>query len=667
MNTRHRPRLFLAAAAMLALVPTLDGRQDPAAQPPAVQGPTFKAGVDLIRLDVTVVGKDGTPVADLAADDFEVLVDGRPAPIVTSRYLSLQSRDLPDTSGTSLAATRDFTGNDSAAPGRLFVLVVDHESLPTGAGRPLMMSAVKLLNRMSSTDRVALIALPQPGQRVEFTDDIDDVKRSLSKITGRRQARVRTVRINFEEAQAFEARNQIVIDSVYDRECRSRSIDATCMEQLREEAADVLQETRQRSLTTLSHLSGLFDSLTGIEGPKTVVFFSAGVGFEASSLHRFREVARRAIEARAMLYIAQVDTFLFDTSERASSAAFMGDYDSGGIGLGTLTGMTGGVLLKAVGTGDEVWRRVERESSGLYVLGVEPPTGMVPTEPLKLQVRVKRTGLTVRSPQQVVPPAALPVWPDQKRALGFTLRQPRPATELPLRVAAYTLRGSDSLRLKTIIAADLALPLGQSADLAWGFEVLDKGRVIADAFDHGLPQGSTETPDGVMLVTSVSLPAGRYTLRFAAIDAAGRRGSVDHPIAVGLRMTHEVSTAAASPERLYFSDLLVGQDVGTRFQPRLELAASGGELSALLELYGGQESGIGKSAVEFDVRGLDGATRVATRVTPSVAEGDFRRVAVGRLPVDRLRPGAYELHAKVLVEGRAVGAVRRQITVVGGP
>jgi hypothetical protein len=170
-----------------------------------------------------------------------------------------------------------------------------------------------------------------------------------------------------------------------------------------------------------------------------------------------------------------------------------------------------------------------------------------------------------------------------------------------------------------------------------------------------------------MLVTSASLPAGRYTLRFAVIDSAGRRGSVEHPIAVGLRMTHEAEAGTASPERLYFSDLLVGQDVGSRFQPRLELAAANGAISALLELYGGKDSGIGKSTVEFDVRGLDGATRVATRVTPTVADGDFRRVAVGHLPVDRLRPGAYELYAKVLVEGRAVGAVRRQITVVGEP
>ncbi len=543
-------------------------------------------------------------------------------------------------------------------------MAVDHESLPSGAGRPLMLSAATMLDRLGPRDRVALVAVPQPGQRVEFTSDIEDLKRSMSRITGRRQSRTRTVRVNFEEAQAFESRSQVVMDSVFDRECGTRTIDFTCLGQLREEAADVLSETRERTMTVLSHLSGLFDSLTGIDGPKTVVLFSAGIGFETSSLSRFREVARRAIEARLTLYIVQVDSFAFDTSERASSAAFMGDSDSGLVGLGTLAGMTGGALLRGVGEGKGVFDRVERESGGLYVLGVEPQTGTQPTTALDLKVRVKRPGVVVRSPQMVVPPAPLTTWPDPKRALGYTLRQPRPATELPIKVATYTVRGSADLRLKTLIAAELGLSVGQTMDLAWGFEVLDKGRVIADAFDRGLPHGSSATPDGVMLVTAASLPAGTYTLRFAAIDNAGRRGSVEHPITVGLRMTH-VAVAGRSPERLYFSDLLVGQDVGERFQPRLQLPAEA-DISTMLELYGGAESGIDRASVEFDVRGLDGATRTTIRVTPVRAEGDYRRVAFAQLSSSRLGPGAYELHAKVMVDGRAVGSVRRQISIAPG-
>lgn len=638
----------------------------PAEAPAVVQGPTFRSGVDLIRLDVTVVEKDGNPIADLNSEDFEVRVDGKVRPVVTSRFLSLAPRVMDVAAGTSLASTRDYSGNDTGVNGRLLVIAVDHESLPLGAGRPLMIAASELLHRLGPADKVALVMVPQPGQRIEFTNDIDEVKRGLSRITGRRQPRFRTVRISFDEAQAVERNEQRVIAALMERECAHR-YDASCPEQVRTEAGDVLDENRERIQMTLSALSGLADSLAGVDGPKTMVFLSAGIGYETRALARFKEVARRAADARLTLYAVQVDTFAaFDTTERVSGAAFMGDSDSGMRGLETLSGLTGGALFRGVSRGTGVFDRISREASGLYVLGIEPETGTPLTAPLDLRVKVKRPGLTVRSPQQVVPPSPLTTWPDQKRALGFTLRQPRPATELPLKVTTYTVRGSADLRLKTVIAAELALPVGRAADLAWGFEVRDKGRVIADAFDHGLPHGSSATTDGVMLVTAVSLPAGAYTLRFAAMDAAGRRGSVDHPIAVGLRMTHAGLGDTATPERLYFSDLMLGQDVENRFQPRLQFGADAGTISALLELYGGPQSGMDRAMVEFDVRGLDGATRVATRIAPTKAEGEFRSVAIAALPVGRLSPGQYELHAKVLVDGRPVGLVRRQLSITAG-
>ena len=656
--------------AVAVSLPSLALAQTPAqtpapADPAVIQGPTFKTGVDLIRLDVTVVEKDGNPIADLNSEDFEVRVDGKVRPVVTSRFLSLAPRVLDGTPGGSLAATRDYSGNDSGVNGRLLILAVDHESLPVGAGRPLMIAASELLHRMGPADKVALVLVPQPGQRIEFTNDIEEVKRGLSRITGRRQTRIRTVRLSFDEAQAVERNEQRVIASILERECAHR-YDATCPEQVRTEAGDVLDENRERIMMTLSNLSGLADSLAGVDGPKTIVFLSAGLGFEPRALARYKEVARRAADARLTMYAVQVDTFAFDVSEGASGAAFMGEAQSGLRGLETLVGLTGGALFRGVSSGAGIFDRISREASGLYVLGIEPEAGTPLTAPLDLKVKVKRPGLTVRSPQQVVPPAPLTAWRDPKRALGFTLRQPRPATELPMKVTTYTVRGSADLRLKTVIAAELALPVGRAVDLSWGFEVRDKGRVIADAFDHGLPHGSSATHDGVMLVTAVSLPAGTYTLRFAAMDAAGRRGSVDHPITVGLRMTHAGLGDNATPERLYFSDLMLGQDVENRFQPRLQFAADAGTISALLELYGGPQSGMDRATVEFDVRGLDGATRVATRIAPTKAEGEFRSVAIAALPVSRLSPGNYELHAKVIVDGHAVGLVRRQLSITAG-
>jgi Ca-activated chloride channel family protein len=46
-------------------------------------GQTFRAEVDVVRLPVTVTGRDGTFIHGLSASDFEVLENGRPQTIVT--------------------------------------------------------------------------------------------------------------------------------------------------------------------------------------------------------------------------------------------------------------------------------------------------------------------------------------------------------------------------------------------------------------------------------------------------------------------------------------------------------------------------------------------------------------------------------------------------------
>lgn len=646
----------IVVAALLVLTAQDSGTpRPPDPQSAPTQAPVFRTGVNLIRLDVTVVNKEGTPEPELDSADFEVRVDGRVRPVVTSRFLSLVTNPRENRVGESLASTRDFTGNNTAVAGRLLVLAVDHESLPTGAGKGLLRAAGGLLKALGPDDRVALVAIPQPGQRIEFTRDVSSIERGLQRITGRRQSRFRRLRVSFTEAQAFEVRNQGIMNDIIERECFLRT-DETCPAQLEQEARHVLDEEREHVQMSLTALSGLADSLVGIDGPKTVVYFSGGLGYETGSLDRFREVARKTAEARLALYAVHVDSFAFDTSERAASAAFMGDVDAGLRGLGTLTGLTGGMMFRGVGQSPGVFERIMRESTGLYILGVEPEAGTPPTKALAIKVRVKRPGLTVRTPEQVLMSKTLEAWSSPQRAIGYTLRQPRAATELPMRVTSYTFRGKDPRRLKAIIAAELALSPATAVDLSWGYEVMDNGRVVADAFDHGLPYGSSGTRDSVILVTACALPPGKYTLRFAAIDSAGRRGSVEHPLEVGLRAT----------DLVYFSDLLVGEEPQEVFRPRLEFAPGTKDLAAMIELYTNELVRGDQLSVEFDLQGLDGATRAASRVVAEATDAPNRRVATARLPLATLPAGSYQLIAKVLVDDRPVGMVRRQLLLGDG-
>ena len=42
------------------------------------QRPSYRSAIDLVILNVTVIGPDGRYIADLSGDDFQVLEDGRP-------------------------------------------------------------------------------------------------------------------------------------------------------------------------------------------------------------------------------------------------------------------------------------------------------------------------------------------------------------------------------------------------------------------------------------------------------------------------------------------------------------------------------------------------------------------------------------------------------------
>ena len=68
-------KLTLVALSLVALLQA----QTPAPQAPL---PTFRTGVDIVELDVTVLDKDRHPVKGLTADDFTILDRGTPQPIV---------------------------------------------------------------------------------------------------------------------------------------------------------------------------------------------------------------------------------------------------------------------------------------------------------------------------------------------------------------------------------------------------------------------------------------------------------------------------------------------------------------------------------------------------------------------------------------------------------
>src|SRR5689334_13052657 len=81
-QTQNPPTAGVAASP--AAVPTASTPQRAGDTSNAAQGPTFRAGVDVLAVDVAVVDERGKPVEDLRAPEFTVKIDGAPRKVISA-------------------------------------------------------------------------------------------------------------------------------------------------------------------------------------------------------------------------------------------------------------------------------------------------------------------------------------------------------------------------------------------------------------------------------------------------------------------------------------------------------------------------------------------------------------------------------------------------------
>jgi VWFA-related protein len=86
--------------------------------------PRFKSGVDVVQFTVTVLDKDRHPITGLTASDFELLVDGKPMPLVAFAAVTLPE-DSPTSAPSIPPIASDVHNNRLPAEGRLVVIVMD--------------------------------------------------------------------------------------------------------------------------------------------------------------------------------------------------------------------------------------------------------------------------------------------------------------------------------------------------------------------------------------------------------------------------------------------------------------------------------------------------------------------------------------------------------------
>ena len=576
----------------------------------------FRGGIDLIRLDVSVVDKAGRPVKTLEADDFVVRIDGSPRTVSFARF---HGPDAVRPLAAGPASPTAFATNINLEPGRLVIFVVDLESIQPGSEKVMLETASKLVAGLGPTDMAGL--LPIPGKGVEATRNHARVTAAILRLRG------------LPTARAYRA---------LDGECRTG--DSNCQREHELESRQIGFDSRQRLVTVMTSLTALNQRLQDIDAPKSIVLISGGLAFEGSEMSRLVDLERSVAASGASMYVVQVEQPDADASQRIRPGASDLPRDQLRRGLENIAGATDGEMFSGVGQAVGVFERVQSGILHSYQIGVESVPADANGKSHKIDVQVRDRGLTVKTRKElVVTRHARAV-----KSPSNVLLLPVERNDAPMAASAYVLRGKENSKLMVLTLIELltvgaARPLPSYAVAVEG----DDGVVFSNEDDLRSADGR---PGRATIATH--LAPGSYRLRAAVVDAKGRAGSIDIPLTVALRR--------AAPFEV--SDLVLGTVTG-KFTAATHVAP-GTSLAATIELYAEDAAQLAEARIDFELTKENDA-KVLARAPARFAKMEIerRRSAEGLLRLQGLVPGTYSVSAVIQAGTAVVGRVSRSIVI----
>jgi len=639
--------LLITTAVTIATSIAISAQQPPQ-QPPQVPRPSFETKAEIVLVDVNVIDRDAKPVPGLTTSDFELEVNGQPREIHTVQFIST----VPETTSAATPRETAYTSNESATTGRLLLFVVDEGSLRVGANRAILRSAQSLFDRLAPGDLVGVARLPNGFGGVEFTADRKRVTDALMRVTGAASSRVGMMKINISEAWALESNDPGTFQNAVSRECSGMSgsdLEA-CTNQLEADGRAMVLEASGRARATLQSLESLLRNLAPLKMPVNIVLMSEGM-FVARDRSSMTTLGRLAAQARATIHVIRPSQQFFDIDDNAPGGSSTRFFDDGLMseGLEQVAGQTRGSMSVVNGDGKIAFDRLGRELSGYYLLGFEPNDADRTGRERRIKVSVKTRGLTVRArPTFVVPTddatVAETLTPMQK--LSEVLKSPLPVRGLPIRVATYTAVETGGSKVRVIISAEVGNPAATPADWPVGIVVLDKNDkiVVNRGGVSTLAPASKGLESPRLILTSLVLDPGEYTLRIATVDDEGRGGSAHHSINARLNK---------GPSGINVSDLmLVSQPpvAGELPRPRPTTVIDSETVSAMLEMTGTDQALLGKTKVTLQISDAENGNALVNVEARQVARGNVRAFAA-QMRLGVLPPGEYVARAIIALPG----------------
>ncbi len=599
--------------------------------------PVFRSGVDLVTVDVTVLDGSGKPIEGLSADRFDVRVDDTSRRVVWAEYV--RHAVAPATATADAAA--HFDTNEGTNPGRLVLVAVDQDHIRRIEGRAALRAAASFIDALEPTDRVAGVPL-QHGGSIQFTSDHASVKKYLQTLTGTAVAVPAHFHIGLSESLAISDGSRTRLDQVVTRECgrklgqlenpariaEAEGMRDPCPVQVEQESRAMAQQARHDARLSIDALERLIARLSDVDGPKTLVLVSEGLVAEPQ-LFELSALGAAALAARVTIYVLQLETPVFEAADSTVSPTMNADIQVRNDGLVRLAGSARGALFRLVGSDPYPFRRILTELGGYYLVAFEAGGSDRDGKTHRIRIETNAPDATVRARTNFRLPD-MPATPGAANAqLERLLRNPRLATELPMRLASYTLRNPDRDGLRVLLSAELDV-VGPGRDVVVGFVLVnDRGVVVASG------GGTTDTG---RYTFPVAVPPGRYMVKAASVEVAGRQGSVERRFEARLGETGEIRT----------SDLILAEPVDALIPTVAR--TNGDKVVAYLEVYG-PASWSPEGEVVVDVLASDGMSPLLSEPAKLTPAGGGRWIARANLALGYLPPGSYLAAAKVSLAG----------------
>jgi VWFA-related protein len=641
--------------------PTPVQTQDPAQQP------TFRTGVDVVTVDVGAIDRNGQPVTDLHAPEFTVKIDGQPRRVVSADLVKYQYtpndgiRRPPPRKEESFETM--YTTNITAAEGRMIMIAVDQMNIRPGAARPILDAASRFLDHLNPADRVAFVSFPEPGIVVDFTGDRQRVKLAMQKVIGTQSRFVGRRNIGLVEAidiaQKGDDRRLL---EVVNRECRGlldMALDQ-CTRDVVDESNSILWTTRRDAEASLRGLRDWMQHLGDTEGPKTLILLSEGLVTDSPA--DLDDVVRMAMRGRIAVNVLLMDVPRSDATQGPLPPTFTEDRELEIRGLNDMASLARGSIFQVVGTADRAFDRLASEISAYYLLSVEESPSDRDGRNHRIDVSVRRGGVTLRSRQAFVLDSLARNKTPQE-SLVESLRSPLGVAGVPLRLTTFVYQDPKANgKVRVVMAADVGQAGTPAATYSIGYIVVDNEGNVAASNGEKLKLEPLEgrTNASLSYLGYVTVDPGVYELRLAVVDAEGRHGSV----------VREVNAWKMAGEAFTYADLVVNHaaTAGDGLRPDVEPHVDPDGLAAYVELYSNSSETFKDVTVNFEIADdSDAAALISLPVELKPSSQETWRVAQGFIGAEPLPAGRYVARARIMKGGMLAGVLVRPFILEPSP